>query len=375
MDNKNSNEPDALFNDQNDFNRNVLENGINGNIPQQISVADETGQMIPVSGSNTMVLVAKTPAHSNQNWTQTRPKPIMKQELMAQPSSNRHHGSHSSNQQSSVNKINSRVEGLKNTHEDLRRRASYRRIYDTINPGCGKPDNGNHTHQLTSSFTQPQDHQRSSPLVNPSTVTPSSSGQSQQANLPESSFPIPDVKREINPPSINPPSTDDSDSDDGHMETISPTTMLPTTVQIPAAPDSQPILVPVGPNQAQMPPYSTPTNSHHYPNMQHTNDLISRAQSTLMDSYMPNPDLDVSLSDGSGMGAGGECGPVKLVQEAARKREVRLLKNREAARECRRKKKEYIKCLENRVQVLEQQNKALIGELENLKEMYCHNQP
>ena len=60
-----------------------------------------------------------------------------------------------------------------------------------------------------------------------------------------------------------------------------------------------------------------------------------------------------------------------MVEEAARKREVRLLKNREAARECRRKKKEYIKCLENRVQVLESQNKALIDELKNLKEMYC----
>ena len=32
----------------------------------------------------------------------------------------------------------------------------------------------------------------------------------------------------------------------------------------------------------------------------------------------------------------------------ARKREIRLMKNREAARECRNKKKEYIKCLENR---------------------------
>ena len=53
-----------------------------------------------------------------------------------------------------------------------------------------------------------------------------------------------------------------------------------------------------------------------------------------------------------------------------RKREIRLLKNREAARECRRKKKEYIKCLENRVAVLENQNKALIEELKSLKELY-----
>lgn len=44
---------------------------------------------------------------------------------------------------------------------------------------------------------------------------------------------------------------------------------------------------------------------------------------------------------------------------------------REAARECRRKKKEYIKCLENRVAVLETQNKTLIEELKTLKELYC----
>ena len=35
--------------------------------------------------------------------------------------------------------------------------------------------------------------------------------------------------------------------------------------------------------------------------------------------------------------------PEGMVAEAARKREHRLIKNREAARECRRKKKEYIK--------------------------------
>ncbi|KAK9889523.1 hypothetical protein WA026_006877 [Henosepilachna vigintioctopunctata] len=58
-------------------------------------------------------------------------------------------------------------------------------------------------------------------------------------------------------------------------------------------------------------------------------------------------------------------------EDQSRKREMRLLKNREAARECRRKKKEYIKCLENRVAVLENQNKALIDELKTLKELYC----
>ncbi|KAG7280360.1 hypothetical protein CRUP_024152 [Coryphaenoides rupestris] len=44
----------------------------------------------------------------------------------------------------------------------------------------------------------------------------------------------------------------------------------------------------------------------------------------------------------------------------------------EAARECRRKKKEYVKCLENRVAVLENQNKTLIEELKALKDLYCH---
>ncbi|XP_023247293.1 cyclic AMP-responsive element-binding protein 1 isoform X5 [Copidosoma floridanum] len=59
-----------------------------------------------------------------------------------------------------------------------------------------------------------------------------------------------------------------------------------------------------------------------------------------------------------------------VVEDAARKREMRLLKNREAARECRRKKKEYIKCLENRVAVLENRNQTLIDELKSLKELY-----
>jgi len=57
-------------------------------------------------------------------------------------------------------------------------------------------------------------------------------------------------------------------------------------------------------------------------------------------------------------------------EEAARRSKVRLDKNKEAARECRIKKKEYIKCLENRVAVLENQNKALVEELRTLKQLY-----
>ncbi|XP_037691561.1 cAMP-responsive element modulator isoform X12 [Choloepus didactylus] len=61
--------------------------------------------------------------------------------------------------------------------------------------------------------------------------------------------------------------------------------------------------------------------------------------------------------------------PQQVAEEATRKRELRLMKNREAAKECRRRKKEYVKCLESRVAVLEVQNKKLIEELETLKDI------
>ncbi|XP_062040639.1 cyclic AMP-dependent transcription factor ATF-1-like [Lepus europaeus] len=70
--------------------------------------------------------------------------------------------------------------------------------------------------------------------------------------------------------------------------------------------------------------------------------------------------------------------PVTLMPQTTKtddpqlKREIRLMKNREAARECRRKKKEYVKCLENRVAVLENQNKTLTEELKTLKDLYSH---
>nr|VZI26389.1 unnamed protein product [Spirometra erinaceieuropaei] len=58
---------------------------------------------------------------------------------------------------------------------------------------------------------------------------------------------------------------------------------------------------------------------------------------------------------------------VTLHEDGSRKREQRLLKNREAARECRRKKKEYVRFLERRVTILESQNQQLIDELQNMK--------
>lgn len=43
---------------------------------------------------------------------------------------------------------------------------------------------------------------------------------------------------------------------------------------------------------------------------------------------------------------------------------------REAAKECRRKKKEYVKCLENRVKNLEEQNKVLVDEINRMKDIF-----
>ncbi|XP_023118423.1 cAMP-responsive element modulator-like isoform X3 [Amphiprion ocellaris] len=60
----------------------------------------------------------------------------------------------------------------------------------------------------------------------------------------------------------------------------------------------------------------------------------------------------------------------KPIEKPLEKRELRLMKNREAARECRRKKKEYIRCLEQRVVVLENQSKSLMEELRALKDIH-----
>lgn len=54
-------------------------------------------------------------------------------------------------------------------------------------------------------------------------------------------------------------------------------------------------------------------------------------------------------------------------EEASRKRELRLMKNRQAAKECRRRKREYINCLESHVAMLQEENKKLMEEINYLK--------
>ncbi|XP_051970535.1 cAMP-responsive element modulator-like isoform X2 [Xyrauchen texanus] len=67
--------------------------------------------------------------------------------------------------------------------------------------------------------------------------------------------------------------------------------------------------------------------------------------------------------------------PQELTEEASRKRELRLMKNRESARQCRRRRKEYVRSLETRLAMIENQNKKLTEELEHLKESCLYGTP
>ncbi|KAJ0059619.1 hypothetical protein NL108_006337 [Boleophthalmus pectinirostris] len=86
--------------------------------------------------------------------------------------------------------------------------------------------------------------------------------------------------------------------------------------------------------------------------------------------HMRNPGTSSSHQSGAGTSV---HDAKQLTEDAIHKRAIRLMKNREAARQCRRKKKEYVRCLENRVALLENQNKALMDELRNLKLLYRHH--
>ncbi|XP_056375471.1 cAMP-responsive element modulator-like [Hyla sarda] len=65
--------------------------------------------------------------------------------------------------------------------------------------------------------------------------------------------------------------------------------------------------------------------------------------------------------------------PEKLAEEASRKRELRLMKNRAAAKACRIKRKEYIKHLEYTNSLLEIKMQQLMQEIEVYKSMCVKN--
>ncbi|KAG7502500.1 hypothetical protein JOB18_021005 [Solea senegalensis] len=103
-----------------------------------------------------------------------------------------------------------------------------------------------------------------------------------------------------------------------------------------------------------------------------SNQVVVQAASGEVQAYQIRAAPTNTISPGVVMASTPALPVQGATEEVTRKREVRLMKNREAARECRRKKKEYVKCLENRVAVLENQNKTLIEELKALKDLYCH---
>uniref|UniRef100_H3CSD5 cAMP responsive element binding protein 1 n=1 Tax=Tetraodon nigroviridis TaxID=99883 RepID=H3CSD5_TETNG len=103
-----------------------------------------------------------------------------------------------------------------------------------------------------------------------------------------------------------------------------------------------------------------------------SNQVVVQAASGDVQAYQIRTAATSAITPGVVMATSPALGAGGVTEEVTRKREVRLMKNREAARECRRKKKEYVKCLENRVAVLENQNKTLIEELKALKDLYCH---
>nr|XP_040037425.1 cyclic AMP-responsive element-binding protein 1-like [Gasterosteus aculeatus aculeatus]XP_040037435.1 cyclic AMP-responsive element-binding protein 1-like [Gasterosteus aculeatus aculeatus]XP_040037444.1 cyclic AMP-responsive element-binding protein 1-like [Gasterosteus aculeatus aculeatus] len=103
-----------------------------------------------------------------------------------------------------------------------------------------------------------------------------------------------------------------------------------------------------------------------------SNQVVVQASSGDVQAYQIRTAPTSAITPGVVMATSPALGSGGGTEEVTRKREVRLMKNREAARECRRKKKEYVKCLENRVAVLENQNKTLIEELKALKDLYCH---
>eukprot|EP00800_Vazella_pourtalesii_P020348 TRINITY_DN7163_c0_g2_i1.p1 TRINITY_DN7163_c0_g2~~TRINITY_DN7163_c0_g2_i1.p1 ORF type:complete len:217 (-),score=34.90 TRINITY_DN7163_c0_g2_i1:450-1100(-) len=168
----------------------------------------------------------------------------------------------------------------------------------------------------------------------------------------------PDIKKE--------PIRDNIDCIDNNSDTQTQQAMLTQNISQEMANHvnvlSAPKYVFQNPGQVQL---LTTSSAHEQTNM---NQMTIPNQSGIRAPYQPlHPGM---LSPALFMTPQAITTQQQMADEAAKKREIRLMKNRIAAKECRRKKKEYVKCLEGRVQLLENQNKALIDELRSLKDLY-----
>lgn len=340
-----------------------------GNIVPSLSPSESIQIQLPNNGTNANQLIITTDSNGQRIakvdlnppnggiWTKPNHAPLSRQSATPaeQASVPKFNGS-APTPPPPINKATQRLK-QDNRHEELRRRASYQKVYAEVR-NASEPE--------PQPFTRPSD-------LPPVQATPRETFQHNRTSATESFQNLNPIKQETSISGNQ--SSDDSDDD-----TMSPTQNREhPVVQIATSDINQvnPVLVHLNHGGLQYP-------SSSLPNPMSLPSYTDMSASALLNhpyklSDYNNLDYNSDYKDMDDLGAGsdgGGCsdmigGPVAMVEEASRKREVRLLKNREAARECRRKKKEYIKCLENRVQVLESQNKALIDELKNLKEMYC----
>ncbi|CAL8322686.1 unnamed protein product [Boreogadus saida] len=98
-----------------------------------------------------------------------------------------------------------------------------------------------------------------------------------------------------------------------------------------------------------------------------TNSTIYPAATGDMSAYQLHTPAS-SLPQGVGMAH--LHGPQKPPEVITQKRELRLMKNREAAKACRQRKKSYMSCLEASVARLEEENKKLRARLQCFQNTY-----
>lgn len=208
----------------------------------------------------------------------------------------------------------------------------------------------------------------------------------------------PDVHRVKDEPSGGSKSSESSESDGGGVTSMQPPSLASSLYQTGVTVQQTPNTIQIGGNINHNEQNVTNLASTSVAGLQTFSmaNALAQGQATLVPGdasgnalWMPGNHVVVHGSDSQMyqirtptsstnipvvMGSNALQTPQQMAEEASRKRELRLMKNREAAKECRRRKKEYVKCLETRVAVLENQNKQLIDELKTLKELYVHKQ-